>query len=71
MNGLFFAIGHEPATKFLDGQLSLDEDGYVKTEPGRCTTNIPGVFAAGACACAGLGPGPGCIKGAGSRARAL
>ena len=45
--GLFFAIGHEPATKFLDGQLELDEDGYIKTEPGHTTTNIPGVFAAG------------------------
>ena len=45
--GLFFAIGHEPATKFLDGQLELDEDGYVKTVPGSTATNIPGVFAAG------------------------
>ena len=45
--GLFFAIGHEPATKFLDGQIDLDEDGYIKTEPGFTKTNIPGVFAAG------------------------
>lgn len=47
INGLFFAIGHEPATKFLEGQLALDEDGYVLTNPGSTTTSIPGVFAAG------------------------
>lgn len=45
--GLFFAIGHEPATKFLDGQLELDEDGYVKTTPGSTETSVHGVFAAG------------------------
>eukprot|EP00890_Picochlorum_soloecismus_P004637 jgi/Picsp_1/5174/NSC_02537-R1_nadph dependent thioredoxin reductase len=45
--GLFFAIGHEPATKFLDGQINLDEEGYIQTEPGTTKTNIPGVFAAG------------------------
>ena len=42
VNGLFFAIGHEPASKFLDGQIALDADGYIKTEPGATTTNIPG-----------------------------
>jgi thioredoxin reductase len=42
INGLFFAIGHEPASKFLDGQLDLDEDGYIKTTPGLTTTNVPG-----------------------------
>jgi thioredoxin reductase (NADPH) len=47
VNGLFFAIGHEPATKFLGGQLKLDLDGYVITEPGNTKTSIPGVFAAG------------------------
>ncbi|KAG2277889.1 hypothetical protein Bca52824_060444 [Brassica carinata] len=46
-SGLFFAIGHEPATKFLDGQLELDEDGYVVTKPGTTKTSVDGVFAAG------------------------
>jgi len=45
--GLFFAIGHEPATKFLEGQLELDSDGYIVTKPGTTQTSIPGVFAAG------------------------
>lgn len=30
--GLFYAIGHTPNTAFLDGQLALDETGYIKTE---------------------------------------
>ncbi|KAK3034176.1 hypothetical protein RJ639_034316 [Escallonia herrerae] len=47
VSGLFFAIGHEPATKFLDGQLELDSDGYVKTKPGTTETSVRGVFAAG------------------------
>ncbi|XP_006409309.2 thioredoxin reductase 2, partial [Eutrema salsugineum] len=47
VSGLFFAIGHEPATKFLDGQLELDEDGYVLTKPGTTKTSVVGVFAAG------------------------
>lgn len=46
-SGLFFAIGHEPATKFLDGQLELDADGYVVTKPGTTLTSVKGVFAAG------------------------
>ncbi|KAG1364195.1 Thioredoxin reductase NTRA [Cocos nucifera] len=45
--GLFFAVGHEPATGFLGGQLELDGDGYVVTEPGTTETSIRGVFAAG------------------------
>ncbi|XP_030959549.1 thioredoxin reductase NTRB-like isoform X2 [Quercus lobata] len=47
VSGLFFAIGHEPATKFLDGQLELDSGGYVVTRPGTTLTSVPGVFAAG------------------------
>uniref|UniRef100_A0A0D9WPW9 Thioredoxin reductase n=1 Tax=Leersia perrieri TaxID=77586 RepID=A0A0D9WPW9_9ORYZ len=45
--GLFFAIGHEPATKFLGGQLELDSEGYVVTKPGSTHTSVKGVFAAG------------------------
>ncbi|XP_021908327.1 thioredoxin reductase 1-like [Carica papaya] len=47
VSGLFFAIGHEPATKFLNGQLELDSDGYVVTKPGTTKTSVRGVFAAG------------------------
>ncbi|XP_022868047.1 thioredoxin reductase NTRB-like [Olea europaea var. sylvestris] len=47
VSGLFFAIGHEPATKFLNGQLELDSDGYVITKPGTTQTSVKGVFAAG------------------------
>lgn len=45
--GLFFAVGHIPNTKFLDGQLELHPNGYIKVIPGTCQTNVKGVFAAG------------------------
>ncbi|NLX24177.1 MAG: thioredoxin-disulfide reductase [Phycisphaerae bacterium] len=48
VGGLFLAIGHTPATAFLDGQLELDSKGYIKlTDPYRTATSIEGVFAAG------------------------
>ncbi len=48
VGGLFLAIGHTPATAFLDGQLELDSKGYIKlADPYRTTTSIEGVFAAG------------------------
>ena len=46
-NGLFYAVGHEPATGLVKGQLRMDEDGYLVTEPGTGKTGVPGVFAAG------------------------
>lgn len=50
VGGLLVAIGHTPATKFLNGQLDLDGKGYIKLkDPYRSTTNIEGVFAAGDC----------------------
>jgi thioredoxin reductase (NADPH) len=45
--GLFFAIGHVPNTKFLNGQLATDDQGYVITTPGTTQTSVVGVFAAG------------------------
>lgn len=47
IDGFFLAIGHHPNTKLFAGQLELDEQGYIRTEPGTPRTNIPGVFAAG------------------------
>lgn len=46
-SGLFYAIGHQPNTAFLNGQLELDETGYIKTQPGTAQTSVAGVFAAG------------------------
>ncbi|MCH8853203.1 MAG: FAD-dependent oxidoreductase, partial [Planctomycetes bacterium] len=44
----FIAVGHTPATKFLDGQLELDKKRYVVlSDKYRSTTSIEGVFAAG------------------------
>lgn len=45
--GLFYAIGHQPNTAFLGGQLDLDAAGYIKTIPGSTKTSISGVFACG------------------------
>jgi len=47
VGGLFVAIGHEPNTKFLGGQLDLTGHGYIKVEPWRTETSVPGIFAAG------------------------
>jgi len=47
IDGLFIAIGHDPATSLAKGQLDMDKEGYVITKPDSTITNIPGVFAAG------------------------
>jgi thioredoxin reductase (NADPH) len=46
-NGLFYAVGHDPANALVKGQLNLDEDGYVVTQPGTSFTSVEGVFACG------------------------
>lgn len=45
--GIFYAIGHTPNTSIFNGQLDLDDAGYLKLKPGTQETNIEGVFAAG------------------------
>ncbi|MFI5010650.1 MAG: thioredoxin-disulfide reductase [Solirubrobacterales bacterium] len=45
--GAFVAIGHEPQSALVAGQIDLDEEGYVKVEGRSTRTNRPGVFAAG------------------------
>ena len=48
VGGMFVAIGHDPNTAFLRGQIDLKENGYVRLPmPWRTETNVPGVFAAG------------------------
>ena len=46
-NGLFYAVGHDPATALVKGQVDLDSEGYIVTQPGTSYTSVPGVFAAG------------------------
>lgn len=46
-NGLFYAVGHEPATSLVKEQVKCDSEGYIITEPGTSYTSVKGVFAAG------------------------
>lgn len=47
IDGFFLAIGHQPNTAFLGGQLALDEQGYIVTDKVTTATSVEGVFAAG------------------------
>jgi thioredoxin reductase (NADPH) len=47
VDGVFIAIGHEPATQLFKGQLEMKASGYLVTEPDSTRTSIAGVFAAG------------------------
>ena len=47
VTGLFIAVGHDPRSDLVKGQVHLDENGYVLTEAHTTRTNVPGVFAAG------------------------
>ena len=48
IDGFFLAIGHQPNTRFLDGQIDLDDNGYIRLKgDGTTATSVTGVFAAG------------------------
>jgi thioredoxin reductase (NADPH) len=46
--GVFIAVGHVPNTKIFQGQIAMDENGFIERQPG-AATNVPGVFVAGDC----------------------
>ena len=47
LDGVFIAIGHDPATSLFKKQLDMDNEGYLVTKPDSTETNVPGVYAAG------------------------
>ncbi|WP_094979671.1 thioredoxin-disulfide reductase [Rhodococcus pyridinivorans] len=47
VTGLFVAVGHDPRSALVKGQVDLDDEGYVKVSAPSTATSVPGVFAAG------------------------
>jgi thioredoxin reductase (NADPH) len=47
LEGVFIAIGHDPATELFKGKLEMDSEGYLITKPDSTATSLPGIYAAG------------------------
>ena len=47
LDGVFIAIGHDPATNLFKGQIDMDSEGYIITKPDSTETSLKGVYAAG------------------------
>ncbi len=48
-DGVFVAIGHDPATEIFKNKIELDKEGYIISKIGSTETSVPGIFAAGDC----------------------